>query len=63
LSHIITRGFAGRTFITRGYGVSAFTAVVTVIGDLIFRRVKPTQIFSAEYRERIFKRGDPNNTG
>jgi hypothetical protein len=63
LSHIITRGFSGRTFITRGYGISSFTAIVTIIGDLIFRRIKPVQVFSAEYKERVFKRGDPNNSG
>ena len=26
--HIITRGLSGRTLITRGYGVSSFTAII-----------------------------------
>lgn len=26
--HIITRGLGGMTLITRGYGVSAFTAII-----------------------------------
>lgn len=58
MSHIITRGFKGRTFITRGYGVSSFTAIVAVIEDLIFRRVKPTQVFSRVYLDKVFKRDD-----
>ncbi len=56
MSHIITRGFNGRTFITRGYGVSSFTAIITIIEDLIFRRVKPNQVFSRAYINKVFKR-------
>lgn len=29
MSHIVTRGYGGRTAVTRGYGVNSFTAHIT----------------------------------
>lgn len=29
MSHIITKGLSGRTIVTRGYGISSFTAHIT----------------------------------
>jgi hypothetical protein len=56
VSFLITRGFESKHVISRGFGFSLYVAIHTVIGDVIFRRVKPTQIFSRAYMDRVFKR-------
>lgn len=40
---------------TRGYGVSSWTAIISIIGDLIFRRTSVSTIFQKEDQSRIFR--------
>lgn len=55
--HIVTMGYGGRTQVTLGYGVSSWTAIVSIISDFIFRRVAVSRTFKKEEPQRIFKHG------
>lgn len=56
MNYIITRGYIANTIITRGYGSSSFAIVMSIIGDLIFRRTTISQVFSRATVDKVFKR-------